>query len=292
MKNHVIYWLLVLLCLPVYVTSQNNKNVNKEESYVLADASYISDAVFMGRKDSVRAPYFFPSIGYYNKLGFYADVSVSYLTSSEENRVDLFMITGGYKYTSKKFGVGVSGTKYFFDEDSYNVQSEIEGDISGVLSYDFNIFETSITASNYFNKDSSTDFFVGLRLDRSFYTLKNNFLIIPSFTINAGSQYFYQEYYKNNRLGSRKGKGTGSQTVQSYEVGIDEVTEFNILSMELGLSLQYYYKSFIFSVTPEWAFPQSSATITTENEIIEEDLKNTFYWSVGISYWFNIKRKK
>ena len=46
------------------------------------------------------------------------------------------------------------------------------------------------------------------------------------------------------------------------------------------------------SVTPAWAFPKSSATITTEDAVITEDLKNVFYLSAGISYWFNTKKDK
>ncbi|NNK75588.1 MAG: hypothetical protein HKP42_05940, partial [Maribacter sp.] len=60
-----------------------------------------------------------------------------------------------------------------------------------------------------------------------------------------------------------------------------------------SLPLQYYHKQFIFSVTPTWAFPQSSATtITTEDSVFEEDLENVFYWSVGVSYWFYTKKDR
>ena len=300
MKTRFIICLLALSFLETGLMAQNNKKStkeisNKKESYLLADVSYMNDAVFMGRRDSIAAPYIFPSLGYYDKSGFFADASASYLTGSEENRIDLFLISAGYIYSSEKLSGGISGTTYFFNEDSYNVKSEVVGDISGFLSYDLKVVEVSLTASSYFNNNSSADFFAGLVVDHTFYASDNNFLIAPSISINAGSQYFYQEYYSTSRLGNRKGKGMGSGDLGSsapMDVEIKEASKFNILNIEFGLPLQYYHKSFIFSFTPVWAFPQSSATITTEDAIIKEDLDNVFYWSAGISYWFHTKKGK
>lgn len=280
--------------------SQNNSTSVKEKSsegksFILADMSYMNDAVFMGRRDSITAPYIFPSIGYYDKSGLFLDASASYLTSSDENRVDLFLISAGYLFDSDKLSGGISGTKYFFDEDSYNVKSEILGDISGFLSYDLKLIEVSLTASSYFNDGSSADFFAGLMLGRTFYAADKKLLIMPIISLHAGSQYFYQEYYSTSRFGNRKGKGMGaggSEPSVNTSVEIAEASKFNVLNIGLSVPLQYYHKSFIFSFSPVWAFPQSSATLTTEEGIFKEDLENTFYWSAGISYWFYTKKKK
>ncbi|MBQ0732869.1 hypothetical protein J9332_00990 [Aquimarina celericrescens] len=279
----------------VTVIAQNDKDTEDAKSYVLADVSYISDAVFMGRRDSISVPYLLPTLGYFDKSGFYANASLSYLTRSNESRVDLSLITVGYNFTRKKFTTGVAGTAYFFNEDSYNVQSEILGGITATLGYDFKILETSLTASSYFNDNSDADFFIGLQLERTFYALKKNLLIIPSLTVHAGSQYFYEEYYRNNRLGNgnRQGQGRegmGAGGINSSTVNIQEADQFDILSYELSIPFHFYYKSFIFSFTPEFAFPQSTATIITEEEIFQEDLDNAFYWSLGISYWFYTKK--
>jgi len=297
--GHLIY-AFVLSFIGTGLMAQNNpKSVqeksNDNKSYVLADVSYINDAVFMGRRDSIAAPYVYPSIGYYDKSGFFVDASASYLTGSEENRVDLFLITAGYLFDSKEWSGGISGTAYFFNEDSYNVQSEIVGDITGILSYDLEAFEVSLSASSYFNTNSSPDFFGGLMLDRTFYSSDKNFLINPSIAVYAGSQYFYQEYYSTSRLGNRKGQGQGSGVTEPSvvtSVEIAEASKFNILNVELSLPLQYYHKSFIFSFTPVLAIPQSSATITTEDAVITEDLESVLYFSAGISYWFYTKKEK
>ncbi|MCK0192017.1 hypothetical protein [Arenibacter sp. F20364] len=299
MKTRPLLCLLLLLFVVTNLIAQGDKNSGKvksseDKSYFLADVSYINDAVFLGRRDSIAAPYIFPSIGYYDKSGFFADASISYLTGSEENRIDLSLITAGYLFDTKNWSGGISGTAYFYDKDSYNVQSEVVADITGILSYDLKALEVSLSASTYFNNGGSPDIFGGLMLDRTFYAFDTNLLIDPRVSFYMGSQYFYQEYYSTSRLGNRKGQGKGSgssETITITSVEVAEASEFNFLNVELSLPVQYYNKHFIFSFTPVWAFPQSQATITTVDAVIEEDLENVFYWSVGISYWFYTKKE-
>jgi hypothetical protein len=100
---------------------------------------------------------------------------------------------------------------------------------------------------------------------------------------------FYQEYYKFNRVGNRKDNGNGQdQQIGSTVVEIDEVNKFNILNIELSIPINYYHKSFIF-IYSSFSFPQNSATITTEDAVIKKTLRK-FYWSAGVSYWFNTRK--
>jgi hypothetical protein len=290
MKNLLTLFIILFFCTPFNIMAQTNKNLYNEKSYILTDFNNQNDAVFMGRRDSISAPYVVPSIGYYDKSGFFVDASLSYLTKSNENRVDLFLITVGHSFKANKFNGTLSGTKYFFNDKSYSIQSEIEGDVSAILSYDFGFLETSLMTSAYFNKNSSTDFFVGAQIAKSMFVMDNSLEIKPTFNVYAGSQYFYQEYYNFNRLGNRKGNNLGqNQQSTTTVVRIEEVNKFNILNAELSMPIRYYYKTFIFSFVPQWAFPQSNATIIAEDMIMKEDLKNIFYWSVAVSFWFNTK---
>lgn len=294
--------MFLLFFMPIILLAQNNQNSVKEKSstnksYILTDVSFVNDAVFMGRNDSIAAPYVFPSIGYYDKSGFFVDASASYLVGSDENRIDLFLGSVGYMSHAEKLNGGISGTAYFFNEDSYNVKSSVVADISGFLSYNLKLIEVSLMASTYFNDGSSADIFTGLTLNRTFYSNDQQFLINPTIAVYAGSQHFYQEYYSTSRLGNRKSQGKGqsasdSETEVSTLVEIQDVSQFNILNIELSLPLQYYYKQFIFSFSPVLAIPQTSATITTEDDVFTEDLESTFYFSAGISYWFYTKKEK
>ena len=73
-------------------------------------------------------------------------------------------------------------------------------------------------------------------------------------------------------------------------VDILEVSEFNILNIELSVPVYYSHKDFIFSFSPALALPQSSATLITEDAVFEEDLQSTFYFSVGISYFLRTRK--
>ena len=297
MQAKIIQVILLIVLSFLQAKAQNNENSikeisDKEESYILTDVSYISDAVFMGRRDSIAAPYVFPSIGYYDRSGFFADASVSYLTASTEQRVDLVLMSTGYLFDSRKWSGGITATGYFFNEDSYNVLSETSVSINGLVSYDFETFEASLSANSFFNTNA-TDIFCELKIGRAIYADGNKFLIQPSISVGAGTQNFYEAYYQSSRLGNRKGNNQGGQDQTSpSSITISEATEFNILNIELSAPLQYYHNSFIFSLSPVLALPQSSATITTDDVIIKEDLESVFYWSVGISYWFKTNKKK
>lgn len=294
MKIRLILNFFLFSITPLVLIAQDpvkttNDIVNEDFSYFLANVSYINDNVFMGRRDSIAAPYLFPSIGYYNKSGFFADASLSFLTGSEANRVDLFLLSTGYNFNLNKFSGGISGTAYFFNEESFNVMSSVLGDLTGIISYDFEVMEASFSLSSYFNDGSSTDIITGLMLDRTFYAINKNLMIIPNISLYAGTQNFYEQYYRSSRLGNRKGNdmgNSGSGTAESNTINIDEVQKFKVLNIELAIPLHYNYRHFFFSFYPMMAFPQSSATIINEDTIVEEDLKPVFYWSAGISYWF------
>ncbi len=257
-------------------------------SYFLTQLNYVNDAVFMGRTDSIAAPYVLPSVGYYDQSGFFADFSTSYLTGSEENRIDLFLVSAGFSWEPKKLGGGISGTAYFFNQDSYNVKSEVIADITGALSYDFQLLEARLMLSTYLNDGSSADFFAGLSIDRTIEIVDDSYLIIPQISIFGGSQYFYQEYYRTSRLGNRKGQGMGTGTSQVGAVDIVEAEKFKLLNVEFSMPMYYFHKNFIFSFQPVLALPQNSAELVVDEIIFKEDLSSVFYWSVGISYWFKM----
>ena len=289
---------MLLMIFPfVEMTAQINDNSiktisEKAVSYILTDVSYLNDNIFMGRRDSIAAPYIFPSIGYYDKSGVFVDFSASYLTSSGESRFDLFLLSAGYLFTSNNWSGGVSGNGYFFNDESYNVQSEMTASINGLLSYDFKAIEISLLVSSSFNSGSTNDIFGEVQLGRAFYLASNNFLIRPAIALGAGTQNLYEAYYQSNRLGNRNDhNNSGQDPMAPTSLKIEEATAFNILNIEVSAPIQYYLQPLIFSFTPVVAFPQSSVTITTEEAVIKEDLETIFYWSVGISYWFLTKKK-
>jgi len=287
--NFVIVTILFLFSNTI--SGQSNlkasQNVKNNESFINADINYISDAIFMGRKDSITAPYLFPSLTYHHKSGFYATGSFSYLTKSDQSRIDLFLITAGFDISTTKLFGDLSFTKYFFNEDSYNVISEVEADLTASLKYDVSIVNLLVSSSVYFNKNSSSDFLLSSEISHDFLTSDHQLQFSPTAGIYFGSQNFYEEYYIHNRLGNgqRMGNGNGTQATNTT-ITIRESEKFNLMAIEFSAPLWYTNNAFTVMFLPALVIPQSEAAIVTEEAVLTENLKESFYWMLGLSYKF------
>lgn len=269
------------------VLLQNEKAIGQNEqdsTFISAELDFISDAVFMGRKDSVTAPYLYPSLIYHHKSGFYAKGSFSYLTKPYDNRLDLFLLSSGVELKLKKLSADLSITKYFFNDESSNVISDVTADITSDLVYDIDVFNIEMSASSYFNKNSSSDFFLTFGLSHDFLILENKFQISPGLEINFGSQNFYQEYYNRIIKGNGSGQMSGNPMNTETVITIEENEKFKVLSLEFGIPMWYNYKAASFFFMPVIVFPQSEANILNGETLIKEKLEETFYWMVGMSY--------
>jgi uncharacterized membrane protein YgcG len=298
---------IFLVLLSHTMLSQNEEMTTKKEddkSYFLVELNYISDAVFMGRKDSIAAPYLYPSMEYHNKSGFYAKGSFSYLTKSDQSRIDLFLMSAGFDFTVNKLYGDLSVTGYFFNDESYNVLSAASADLTARLIYDLEIINIGMAASTYFNDNSSSDFFMTFDVSHDFITNDNKFQFSPTASIHLGSQNFYEAYYNNPNSntggntgqggsGSGNGSGSGSGGGDGTTDGdplptlqIEEKEKFSLMAYEFSLPVGYNYKSATFLFLPSYVIPKSEAMILIEETLVEEELDATFYWIVGMSYKF------
>jgi len=294
--------LLILICNYTVFGQNTSDSVEQSQmedpSYVSIAVNFMNDAVYLGRKDSISAPYLYPSITYFNKTGLYATGSFSFLTKSNESRIDLFLGTIGYEINSKKFSGDISFTKYFFNTDSYNVISEVEADLTGTLGYDFDVFNLNLSLTNFFNENSTSDIFLSSEISHDFVSTDRKFQISPTMGVFLGSQNFYKEYYIYNRFGSERstgsgqgsGQGTGSTAdpieTTTTTVVLEESEKFDLMAVEFSIPIWYMAKPFTVSFLPVLVVPQNPATLTVDSAIYEEDLENTFYWMVGLSYRF------
>ena len=294
--------LLILICNYTVFGQNTSDSVEQSKmedpSYVSIAVNFMNDAVYLGRKDSISAPYLYPSITYFNKTGLYATGSFSFLTKSYESRIDLFLGTIGYEINSNKFSGDISFTKYVFNTDSYNVISEVEADLTATLGYDFDVFNLNLSLTNFFNKNSSSDIFLSSEISHDFVSTDRKFQISPTMGIFLGSQNFYKEYYIYNRFGSERSTGTGQGAGQgtggtadpiettTTTVVLEESEKFDLMAVEFSIPIWYMAKPFTVSFLPVLVVPQNPATLTVDSAIYEEDLENTFYWMVGLSYRF------
>jgi len=301
MKLQILKFSLLLLIVffinPLFSQDKSEikrQNKSGNSSYLSLSLSFISDAVYLGRKDSITAPYLNPSITYYHKSGFYGIGSFSYLTKSDQSRIDLFLASVGYDFTSKNLSGDFSITKYFFNTDSYNVISEVDADITASLKYDFDLLYLSASSTYFIAKSSNSDIFLSTEIGHDFVSSTKDFQISPSIGVYFGSQNFYEEYYINNRFGSDRtgsgsgtGQGTGGTTpTTTTTVVMQESEKFDLMAIEFSLPIWYINKPFIISFLPVIVVPQNPATLTVDSVVHEEDLETTFYWMAGISYRF------
>lgn len=295
MKSNPAFLALLITLLSFSAPAQNlntyktqQRDSTQKKSQLRVGLRYTSDYYFMGRADSLAAPYLSPSISYFHKSGFFVHSSLSYLTSKGEQRVDLITLSGGYDYFGKKLALGASLTHYYFNSDSYVVQSVMTSYLNAYAAYDLNIFTIYTDVS--LGISQSTDIFLGAEINRTFYAIRNHLLITPTLSMNAGSQKYYDEYYiyrsSKSGYGYGKGKGPGSGQSSTPTTQILESTSFNILDYEAAVQVAYKIGKTRFYVSSVWLMPVNPSTLITDQGTVTEELKNGFYYSTGVRFTF------
>lgn len=264
----------------------------KKKSYAMAGLNYLNDNVYLGRKDSVRLPYVTFNIGYYFKSGFFIDGSVNYLASSD-SRIDAVNFDAGYSFTANKYSGEATFSKYFYSSQSTNVKSTVKSSLSYFNSYDFGFITPTFTASlNFGNK---TDVGGTLGLEHTFYALNDNFDITPTFTANASTQNYYNNYYKTKRYTIKRKNKAPVTGVASVTGIVENASELKVLDYEASLPVDYVAGKFTFSANPVYAFPinpsivqvtTTKANNTSTTRINTEKINNTFFLTVGVTYKF------
>lgn len=297
MKNLTLFIavLLVLFIASTKSVAQQNTSADsivntvstEKQSYGLVSTNYNSNIVFLGRKSLSNAPYLSAFAGYYHKSGLFINGGASYLAASGPNRFDLFTVTTGYDYYLKSFSAGLYGTKYFFNNKSTTVKSELSGYVGAYADYDFDLADVYIDASAYFGNTS--DFILGAAVSRIFYAANDKLRFTPTFYLNAGTQNYYSNYNNNRRFGRHMLNGGALQSTGSGMMGVGS---FKVLDYELSVPVTYTQKKLRISFTPVFAIPVSAATITNGQDTYKEDLSNSFFWSLGLSYKIFSNNKK
>ena len=262
-----------------FSTDSIAKTQSEEKSYGLVSTNYNSNIVFLGRKSSSKAPYLSAFGGYYHESGLFINGGASYLLASGEDRVDLFTVSAGYDFSNKNLSAGIYGTKYFFSNKSYTVKSELSVNLGSYADYDFGFADVYIDANVYFS--GTTDFILGAGVSHIFYAVEDNLKIIPTLFLNAGTQNYYSNYNNNLRFGRHMLDDGGSQSMGTAMMGGGT---FKALDYELSVPVYYTLNKFRFSFIPVYAIPVNAATISNDQNTYKEELSNSFFWSLGMSY--------
>jgi hypothetical protein len=262
-----------------------------KKSYWQVGINYLSDNVYLGRKDSVKIPYISPSIAYYDKSGFYVNGSLSFLPASGNSHIDLVTLEAGYSFTVNDFEGQIAADKFFYNSKSTNVRSEVKGGLNSMLGYNFGFIKPTVQGGISFGK--STDYSLALGLEHTFYLVDDKIDITPQGLANFSTQNFYGSYYNRRRYtGKRKRKSTG---ILYYDISADvsNVSKFKLLDYEFSAPINYTCGKWVFNFTPTIAIPENPAEVTLHfqpstglpfSRTFREKLGESFFFQAGITY--------
>lgn len=274
-----------------------NTDTNKKQSYFKAAGNYLSNSVYYGRTDSLVTPYLTPSLGYYNKRGFYVTGSLSYLTNAAESRIDLYSFNAGYDFDlTKKLSGSVYGNKSFYNQSSTAIKSDVKGNLGAYLSYDFDFLQVIGGTDIMFSNKTDIGLNVGLTHTFTFGEENKLFTIIPSVVANMSTLHFY-EGYTTRKIGKKVRKEIPNLVSSNSTTMVDN-NKLTLLDFECSLPLTYDFKKIGFFITPTLAIPQNPiyTTTTTINKfkngtqttqtknstpVSEIHLKNNFFIEFG-----------
>src|SRR5215831_922971 len=102
------------------VDKGDESNSYRKKTYFRAGISYLTNNVYLGRKDSIPVRYLTPKLGYYSKSGFFAEVAAGELIDAKVTRLDMFSLAAGYSFNAGNYLGEVTGSKFFYNKQSSN----------------------------------------------------------------------------------------------------------------------------------------------------------------------------
>jgi hypothetical protein len=266
---------------------------DKKRSYFRAGITYLSNNVYLGRKDSVPLQYLTPKIGYYAKSGFFVEGSAGILSNSGDSRFDMFSLASGYSFSAGDYDGEFTASKYFYNNQSTNVKSEVKASLEYYNSYDFGFISPTILTT--LNIGTKVDFASAFGLEHSFILISDQMEVTPTLLVNASTQNYYDNYYKKRRFAmKRKGKVPASN-IAAISGEVLNASTFKVLDYEASLPINFETGRFKLSFTPTYAVPVHPAEVVVTTKLTDgtstthtgfEKIKSTFYAELAIAIKF------
>ena len=264
-----------------------------KKSHFETSFNYQSNDVYLGRKDSSVLPYYIPEISYYHKSGIFVSASLYYLKNQTISRIDLVTMDAGYLFNAGNYEGQFTFSKYFYNSQSTSVTAALSASAEYQNSYDLGFIKTTFTGT--LNIGKKLDLAGVLGLEHRFSLIENKLEVTPTFAAAASTQNYYSDYYKTRRY-TIKRKGVAVQTAMENISGtVVNASSFRILAYESTIPIEYKIGKCVISFIPAYSIPVNPALIdiqttkangTVVNRTRAEQLENTFYWTLGISFLF------
>jgi len=243
-------------------------------------AEYLSDNVFLGRKDSVVTPYYGLQIGYTFRNGLYLTAREDY-TTAHKGRFDAGTIAAGYNFIqSKHWGGELFGEKYFYNSNSKSIRSQISAIIGGIACYENEWITPNMNIALAFGQ--KTDVIINPSLNHEFAFLKEHLTITPAVNFSFATMHFMDAYYL--RLAKQEGNKKAEKSVLNS-------SKLNLKDMELEIPIAYQYKCWEFTLLPTWIIPQNPAKISVGTTTIIEKLSQVFTLQAGLKFHIRVNTK-
>jgi len=278
--KYVAFLLAALFCTSAKgqnkAQQQNDEDDPYEsQSYFMVGMNYLSNNVYLGRKDTVVIPYYTPYIGYHFQSGIYANALVSY-TTAKGGIIDLTTLEAGYNHSfGDHFNGGLDIDKFFYNKNSLSVRANTKGSGGVYGQYNNNIIEPQLSFDVNLNSNSK-DYVIGLLFDHDFELLNRAMHIAPSIGMMSGTQNYYDEYFIN-RL-NKKNKRAKVKSV------VSDPNKLVPLVYEYSTKASYMTGKWLFTLTPTYAVPLNAATVTINGKTSKEKLSNSFYMELDICH--------
>ena len=271
------------VCISTIAVAQTNGDSTSEprHSYFKFSLSYLSNAVYNGRKDSSVLPYLNPTISWHDKGGFYLAAGISYL-AGEGAQIDAGELTAGYEFENRdgKLSGDLYGTKYFISNGSYSVKGEVKGALGASLNY--NLGPVALGGGADLAFSGKTDIGINMGLGHVFELGNDkNWSVNPSIQLNAGTQSFYENYLKKRKY-SQGRRRRGSVTAAPSNI-IVVSKSFAVLDYELSLPVEYTGHKWGLFFAPVFSIPENGFKYSINNGVtyLSENLSNSFYAELG-----------
>ena len=301
-KIHFICLFLLLVMFSVNAQTTKKSKSDSASSYFRVDASYLSNYVYNGRQDSLKTPYLTPTIGYYDKSGFWVSGSLSYLANSTESRIDLYSLDIGYDFDiAENFSCSVYGDKSFYNDASQAINSAVKGSIGSIVSYDLGFLQVNAGVDILFSNQA--DIVTNIGLAHAFYIgdKASLFTITPPITTNLSTLHYY-EGYANKKAGKKANQVIPNLESISIATTVNN-NNFTLMDYEFSLPITYDTQKIGFFFTPSFALPKNPVYTTTTTTIKlrngtqtsqtvdstpwqEKNLTNVFYAELGFYFKF------
>ncbi len=250
--------------------------------------SYLSNNVYLGRKDSAANPYLTATLGYLHKSGLFVDLSASYLPVTENMRIDLISLDAGYTFRAGNFSGEFTASKFWYSASSTNVKSDLKGSISFLGAYNIGPIKPSLSPT--LNIGTKLDFAFSMGLEHTFYLFKDAMDLTPTFNANASTQNYYEYYYSVRKFKNKKTTVRGSISQQ-----LEGSSQLKMLDYEFSVPINFTIKKLTLNFSPFYAIPTHPAVVVTATKKgnqpptyvrATEKLGNSFYFQAGLSYKF------